>query len=310
VIALVVVAFFGGFEVITRHMLYRSSKDLRRFATYPARARALMAAPGPHVVFFGNSMTERGIDPQLFARTLGISADLFAADESHINTWIWMVNKELWSQHLSPELVIVSFNRSSLYDGQKLEIGRIAQFFASRTDWPELFASDTVTLTQRAELVLGSVWGTFAVRDRLKEWTLGQIPGYKAYLKVENEVIKADERDKGTRRPAVRTLTTLDRFLARAQENHTHVLFVAFPSRADKNGIQYDVAQPLIDEIQAAGMSYLDLRVVPELDPARHYDDDLHLNAEGRRIYTLRLCDEVRRLRLLEPAVTPATPSP
>ncbi len=305
-IALIIVAMFGGLEVATRTLLFASSKDLKRFSSYPARARQLMAAPGPHIVFLGNSITERGIDAPLVARTLGVSADVFSADSSHINTWIWMMNAEFWKRQLSPELVILHFNRQSLEDGERLEIGRLAQFFTDREDWPELFEHETVTLSQRVAFVVSSAWATFAVRDRLKERILGLLPGYAGYIQVENQVNAAVDRATSSKVAAPRSWTTLRRFVARARENHTQVLIVAFPTRAGSPGeLPYDIPPQIPAEIEAAGMTFLDLRRMPSLDRARHYDDDLHLNSDGREIYTRFLIAELRRLGLVPGGVHP-----
>jgi hypothetical protein len=301
-VAAIVIAFFVAFEVMTRQVFFVASKDLRRFSTYPARARALMAGPGPHVAVFGNSMTERGIDTALFARTLGVSAESFTADSAHLNAWIWMANQQLWRQGLAPELIVLNFNRRSLADGQNLEIGRLAQFFTRPADWPELFEHELVTLERRAEHVVASGWATFAVRDRLKERVLGLVPGYKPYLTEQNAIIAADDRVRAARRSeAPATFSTLRRFLARARQHGSHVLVVAYPSRVGEGDKQYEVAPAALAEIEAAGMTFLDLREVPGLDPTRHYDDDVHLNAEGRRLYTLHLAGELARLGLLRP---------
>ena len=47
--------------------------------------------------------------------------------------------------------------------------------------------------------------------------------------------------------------------------------------------------------IRDAGMELIDLRLFPELR-AEHYDDEIHLNAAGRAIFSPRLAREVSRL--------------
>lgn len=299
IIAAAVALMFGALELVTRRVLFRSSKDLSRFASYPGRATALMTGPGPHIVFVGNSITEHGIDPDEVARELGGKADAFTADSSHINTWYWMINAELWRQHLEPELVVVTFHGGSLSDGQRLEIGRLAQFFTTRADWGELFAEDLTTLDDRAEFLASSAWSTFAVADRIKQRVLGLIPRYQAYAQAENRSNFDGERAVEGK-PTHRSWSTLDRLLGRARQEHTRVLFVAFPTRPEdpNQAVPYEIAPEMRQRIAAAGMLFLDLRKVPELDPARHYDDDIHLNEAGRAVYTRRLVSELRQLRL------------
>jgi hypothetical protein len=293
VIASVVVLCLTSLEAFTRTVLVRESKDLSRFSTYPARARELMARPGPHVLFLGNSATERGVDSRLAEQELGVPAELFSADSSHINTWIWMMDAEFWKAGRSPELVVIDYFGKSLEDGRHLELGRLAQFFTDRDDWSELFEAELPTLDRRVELVVSSIWATFAFRDRIRDRIFKLIPGYEHYATVENAENNAmDKSEHGATAPG--SWSTLQRFLVLARDHHTRVVFVAFPTRSD-----YELEQPSLDAIRAAGMTHLDLRHVPELDPAKHYDDGIHLNAEGRRIYTLHLVSELKRLQLI-----------
>ncbi|APR84970.1 Hypothetical protein A7982_10319 [Minicystis rosea] len=307
-ILLVLALLAGGMEAVTRWVLFPASKDLRRFTTYPTRARTLAAANGVRLAFIGNSLTERGVDPALVRASLkddfacDASADMFVADGSHINTWRWMVEEELWKPNLTPDLLIITFYEDGLEDGKRLEIGRLAQFFTDAGDWGELFRHDLTTLEQRADLVVSSAWATFAARERIKERVFTLLPGYTAYAQRENESTlraRSPHVADGTARDA------LSRFLGRARANGSEVLFVAFPSRPrdPKAEVPYDVPVEMRQMIADAGMSYLDLRRMPELTPDC-YDDDIHLNEAGRRIYSARFARElVPFIRLHVPAM-------
>jgi hypothetical protein len=286
---------FIALELVTRTVLLHSSKDLSRFAAYPGRATALMQKPGPHTLFIGNSITEHGVDPALVATELGGASEAFTADSSHINTWYWMATTELWRRSLSPDLLVITFHGGSLEDGNRLEIGRLAQFFTTRADWSELFEHDLTSLDQRGEFLLSSVWATYAFGDRIKQRLLGLIPGYMGYAQYENQQNLAHDRSTKDR-AAPRSWTTLDRFLARAKEHHTRLVFVAFPTLIENVGdaIPYEIAPELPAKLEAAGAMLLDLRKLPELDRAKHYDDDIHLNEAGKLIYTRRLIAELR----------------
>ncbi|MFT3769751.1 MAG: hypothetical protein QM820_30305 [Minicystis sp.] len=289
----------AGLEVVTRLALVPSSKDLRRFAAYPAEARALAAAPGIRLAFVGNSLTERGVDLAILRESLReeasieAGAGMFVAHGSHLNTWRSITEHEMWKQGISPDLLILTFYERGLEDHQPLEVGRLAQFFSDRHDWSELFRHDLTTLEQRADLVVSSAWATFAVRERIKERAFGLLPGYKAYVDRGN-AITLRHRKPGADKESPATHDALNRFLARAKESHTEVLFVAFPSRSpDPTAeVPYDVPAETTRIIADAGMRYLDLRRMPELSP-EHYDDDIHLNEAGRRIYTQRFAREL-----------------
>jgi hypothetical protein len=296
-IAALVLAAFGVLEVVTKRVLFASSKDLRRFSTYVARAQKLARATEPSIAFVGNSITERGVDPAIIESALDVKADVFVADDSHLNTWTWIVRSEFWKPHLKPDLVVVTFHARSLEDGRSIELGRIAQFFSTPSDWPELFDTTLTSLGDRAELVTSSYWATYAVRDRLKECILKSVPGYRELVAFEKGG-EAGERTQSAKRVTA-SWKTLARFLDLARSNDTQVVFVAFPSRTDGAApVPYDVPRDAVQLIQAAGMTFLDLRHIPELDRQKHYDDDIHLNADGRAVFTHRLGRELARLGL------------
>jgi hypothetical protein len=286
-IALCVLVVFGALEFVTRTRLFKASKDLRRFTSYPARARALHDAPSPRVAFVGNSLTDRGVDPKLFGELMHVSADAFVADASHLTTWTWMIEKLFWKPSLAPDLIVLDFYENGLEDGKRIELGRLAQFFSDRDDWGQLFSRDVTTLGERLDFVLSSVWATFAVRDRIEERVLDLIPGYKNYLEQSFAATSKQKRVLPTR---PRGLTTLRLFVARAQERRTRILFVAFPTvGSDPTAAEpYEVSPETLKIIADAGMLYVDMRRTPGLEP-RHYSDDIHLTPEGQAIFTRAL---------------------
>jgi hypothetical protein len=294
VLATIVLAFLT-LEAVTRTKLFHASKDLSRFEKYPARARALCAMPGEHVVFVGNSLTGEGVDAEQFGTELGVNAGLFVADASHINTWYWLIRHEFYRQGIAPDVMILNFYANSLDDGRRLELGRLAQFFTDRGDWPELFAQDITSLEPRAEFILSSFWATYAVRDRIKERALDLIPDFQDFAGDMNTINFAHEAQRvpsGPKRPA--THLALERTMADAKAHDVRLLFVAFPTQPPAGQTSpYEIASDLRQEIQNAGELLLDLREVPQLEK-RHYRDEIHLNAEGRTIYTRFLAEQIK----------------
>jgi hypothetical protein len=285
------VAALLALEVLTRWKLFDASKDLSRFGTYPERARALSAASGKRVAFVGNSLTERGVDAEQFAPLAGVTSDLFVADGSHVNTWYWMIERHFWKPGLKPDLIVMNFYETGLEDGKSIELGRLAQFFVGPADWSQVFENDVTELEPRVELVLSSFWATYAVRDRIKDRTLGLIPGYKRYTERMNDINFRHET-KQMRAPNVpATRHALARLCERAKEKGTPLLFVAFPSLGEQKPA-YDVPRATTELIEKHGHRYLDLRVVSQLKP-EHYADAVHLTPEGRAIYTRYLAEQL-----------------
>lgn len=286
------IAALLALEVVTRWKLFDASKDLSRFGTYPERARSLASVPGKRVAFVGNSLTERGVDAEQLRSIVDVASDSFVADGSHVNTWYWMIERHFWKPGLKPDLLVMNFYETGLEDGKSIELGRLAQFFVGPDDWMQVFKNDVTELEPRVELVLSSFWATYAVRDRLKDRTLGVIPGYKGYTERMNE-INFQHETKQMRGPHVSaTRHALTRLCERAREKGTPLLFVAFPSLGERKPA-YDVPRETITIIEKNGHRYLDLRVVSELRP-EHYADDVHLTPEGRAIYTRILGEKLK----------------
>jgi hypothetical protein len=282
-----VVASLLALEAMTRTKLFHASKDLSRFTTYPARARALCKAEGRRVAFVGNSATERGVDLKEFARLTGTVADEFVADATHVNSWIWMIQAEFWNQGISPDVIVLSFYGKGLDDGNSIELGRLAQFFTTRRDWGDLFRNDVTAFDDRVDFTVSAMWATYAMRDRIKERMLDLLPGYVPYVQLQNSVLRAHDRKVVAHAP---TRTTLARLLERAREHGTHLLFVAFPELRDVEAPPREVPEEVRRMIADAGMDYLDLRGVPGLTEA-HYADTIHLKPEGRALYTRYLAE-------------------
>jgi len=290
-------------EVATRLLLFPASKDYSRFARYPERARQLMARPAPRVALIGNSATERGVvlpllEQELARRGAPASTEMFVADASHVNTWYWMAERELWKQGLSPDLVVINYY-TGLEDGSTLEVPRLARFFTERADWPEVFAHDLPDLDRRFDFVVSAGWATFAARDRIRERVLDLIPGYKDYIQDANAVNFAAESRSlaargggGAARAAVPTTRDLERLLNRARAMHTRIAFVAFPVRPESGAPPYEVRPAERQLIEGAGMVLVDLHRMPELR-AEHYEDEIHLTPVGRAIYTPRLAEQL-----------------
>jgi hypothetical protein len=294
-VLLTVVAALAALEAFTRTRLFHASKDLSRFATYAGRARALCAAPGRRVAFIGNSATERGIDTAEFAALTGTTADAFVADASQVATWSWMLEAEFWSQRLSPDVVVLNFYEPGLDDARRLELGRLAQFFTSRRDWPDLFRDDVTAFDDRVDFAVASLWATYAVRDRIKERALDLVPGYARYLKLQNDVLLRHDRGSADAAPAP-TRRALARLLERARAHGTHLLFVFYPLRRYVGeATPAPGPEEAVRMIDAAGMDYLDLRKVPGLEE-RHYEDLIHLGPAGRAIYTRYLAEKARMI--------------
>lgn len=295
-------AILIGLELVTRHLLYPRSRDIVRFASYPARATELCQQSGLRIAFVGNSATQCGVHPEKFVAGLPnphrqpIHVEMFLADGSAINTWHYMVKQSFWRPRQNPDWIIVNYFDTGLQDGNFLEIGRLAQFFTTADDWDELRELDLPDVSHRIEYLLATQWATFAARDRIKKRVLNvMVPDYKDFAEELNHAQHQQDKARAAKTPAAVTHRTLERFLASAVEHRTKVIFVAFPTEPSDAGKLYALHPDAEKLIRDAGMHSIDLRSVPGL-LREHYEDDIHLTPAGALLYTRRLVEAVAPL--------------
>lgn len=309
-VPLTLLLIFGSAEIVTRTRLFNTSKDFRRFAGYPEKARHLEAADGVRVALMGNSATDRGVDLTTLHQTFAangarVTADLFVADQSRINTWQFMLQKYFVTPGLHPDWVVLTFYEDDLQDGNAIEIGRLAQFFTTVRDWPAVFALDLPEWSQRIEFMLSSFWATFAANERIRERALeAMIPDFRDYAGATNSTIYAHNRRRFGPAAAAQARSTtyvLERLLRTAREHGLRLAFVAYPTRLDAGRQPYAIAPQVKATLDAAGAPLLDLRHVPGLEGGALYDDEVHLTEAGRVPYSKALADALTPLLTATP---------
>jgi hypothetical protein len=251
------------------------------------------------VALVGNSATERGVDAGEFQEAAerktgeAVAADLFVADGSRVGTWYYLLQRYFWRPGRHADLVLINFYKTDLADADQEEVGRLAQFFTTPADWPELFHTDLRQLDQQADFLLSSVWATYAARFRIKDRLLeALIPNYAGYTSQVNDVNWRHVRQKGVTSHQAPTYRELRRLLSQAQCAGTRLCFVAYPTRGYARNTTYPVDPEAVRLIREAGMEFVDLRQMTEL-AADRYADEIHLNEAGRRVYSRQLGEAV-----------------
>ena len=317
----ILVGLLLALEVVTRAKLFHLSADFRAYRAYPARAVALARSEGARIAVLGNSVAHEGVDPAILADAVrggnasAVHADIFSVDHSYINTWYFVLKRYFWRPGNRVDLVLVPFWGDNLYDGNQLEAGRLAQFFTALEDWPEVLRTDLRTTPERAEFVVSGLWATYAARDRMQQWVFTRLlPGYRQFATLEQEVTTNHQMLVAASRPRrARPAHALQRFLRSARQHRTRVCFVAVPTLHSE---WTDPYAPLVRLIERAGMHYLDLRRMTEVN-AQSYVDRVHMNAGGRAVFSRRLGEAIAPLVRCEgaactvgaQAVPPAAPT-
>jgi len=303
-IALMLVAALVLVEVATHAALVPVSRDLDRLRSFDDRAHSLATAPAPRIAFIGNSVTDR-VQPELmraeWAALTGdsLAVDKFVAYSSNLATWYWISEHFFWKPGVKLDLIVMTYyDAMGLADSEVMDVGNIARFFTDRDDRPALFEHDLKTLPQRADYLLSTVSLAFAMRERIRDRSLNQIPGYQKFATTTNEFNFKYEQEHAA--PAIRpdpTYHTLRRFVARAQQEGVLVCFVAFRPRPSGSPASpaYELQPEALRLIAGSGMLHLDLRRMEELS-ASMYEDAVHLNELGTPVYSRRLTRELARV--------------
>jgi len=281
------------------------TKEYDQFHSYPRLAAELAHRNGLRIALVGASIVHEDIDTTRLTERVRAATRIpahtasFSADHSFVNTWYYMLMHDFWRPGNRVDLVVIPFVGPSLYDHNEMEIGRLARYFTTVDDWPEVLRTDLATTAERADFLLSSFWTSWAARDRMQELTFTHLlPNYKAFAREQQNLVFAEVFTR--RAHKARSLVALDRLLRTAREHDTRLCFVVFPTqRADWNGQPYADARRLIE---ASGTEYVDLRS-GDVDTSI-FADLVHMNVDGRALYTGLLADALTPM--LGPAPTEA----
>ena len=304
-IALFMLTILGGMEVFSRLYTFHISKQ-STWVDFPKRAQKLARASGAKVVIVGNSTTQFGVDSGRFEQALKncgvepVKAEKFAIGGTHINKWHYILKRFIWEPGCKPDLIVIPFMRHDLADSVDAPVSMLAQLVSGPKDWREVFKIDLQTSSEKAEFITASYWCTFAARDRIKGSLLAAaVPGYKRYAEQINAVNSRPKSLATPFQPVARTYQALARLQRYAHQFETKILFVAYPVRSSAQDTPYSLNPALLSAIDAGGMELLDLRNVTELTPDK-YEDTVHLNDAGNKIWSRVLAEQVASHTMLK----------
>lgn len=290
-------AFFAMLEIVVNFVLIRASKDLGRFDDYPKEVSAFYARGGTGVLCIGNSTTWCAVDPKQMEDSLradGVrdaSVAVFTIDASGITTWYYFLKNFLVGNGRSPRLIVLNYNYTNLESDINLQVGRLAQYFAARSDWRGVFADELSSGGDRFEFALSLFWKTFAFRSRLRGRLLDHTIYH--YRDLEEHLYRtavAHDSLKGT--PPRANYWRLERFLKLVKRSGASLMVVAFPIRPVDGKPGFDIDPDAVRLIESYGFIFKDMRLVDGLQPAM-YRDGLHMTDDGKKIYTKVLSDMV-----------------
>lgn len=259
------------------------SIDLLHIRSIPRIARSLVESSGARVLFLGNSMTREGLDIERFSKAaarLGhpaLSAAKVHPDDTTIAEWPYLF-RHYFPNGASPDALVVGFANTNLEDRRAAQPDRIGYFYSDLSDTPDLFENEFTSFGDRAAYLLSHASSAYANRERVSRRIFDLlVPGYRKAAAQFNEAIAAAEHARASAAFSYRRLRVL---IDLARTSRTDLILVAMPNRDP-----YELELDLLDLLEAEKIPLIDGRNIPGLGPEM-FRDNLHLTADGARLYT------------------------
>ena len=282
-----------GYEFIIRTQEGALSLDIKHIRQIPAISSSLVRGEGLRVLFLGNSLTRNGVDAavlekELRAQGVGpLHIERVFPDETTIGDWYYLFKDKFVDAGHLPNVLIVSFAETHLQDNQAIKPDRLARYFTSADDIPEIFANDVRDFDSRSDFLLSDLSSSFANRTRVRTRLLDLlIPYYRDSAPRLNQTLQTTKSEKAE--SVQHTYHRLERLMAMAQKHGVRIIFVAMPQRENF----YPIDPRLRNTIETAGMDFLDCRAVEGLG-RESYIDSMHLNSIGGAIYSHYLAQQL-----------------
>lgn len=284
----VVLGLVEGAFLLGGHKL---SKDVEHLQSFGKLAKQFAQAPAGHpkFLFLGNSLTRYGVDETVFADAFTeVTGETpfplkIVPDNTAVADWSYVFRNQFTQANRSPDVLVIGFEGGHLRDAPSRHADRLAQYYCTWNDWPELCSRDLPDFESRAAFVLEKSSAMVGNRDRVTRRALDTlIPGYRAGMDRINGSLKGHS--------ATTPIITYDRLrvlIEAAQQHHTRVVLAAMPVPE-----HYEFDAGLLELVREKQIELLDLRHIDEMEPAMFFDG-LHMDAAGAKVYTRAL---VKRL--------------
>jgi hypothetical protein len=284
VVALVLLVLLGC-ELVVRTREQYLSLDLKHIGQIPAISQSMTEGPGLRVLFIGNSMTRYGVDASTFEREMKaqgvgpLRVEKVFPDATGLPDWYYAFKHYFVDAGHLPDVLIVGFASKDLQDDYAVEPTRLARYYSSSRDMPEIFSRDVLDFDSRVQFLLSSVSSSFANRNRVRTRVLDAlVPYYRDTAQQLNRDMKTGRS--GNAATAPHSYQRLERFIQLASQKGVRVIFVAMPLR------DAYTLDPLVQKIvEDDGMTFVDCREVAGLG-RESYIDEMHLKPEGATVYT------------------------
>jgi hypothetical protein len=241
------------------------------------------------MVFLGNSLINNAINQNLFSDQLKINncSDVFLVkitpDDTSLWDWYYIYKHNLIIPHC-PDLLIVGFAGPHLSDQLKPVPRRLAGFFCTFEDLPELIGFGMKSTTDILDFIVGSISQIYVNREVIRNRILDPfIYKYRESTQYINGLIRAINV-KESKNPRS-TYKLLQAFIHLAKERNTMLVFIAMPVVN-----LYTIDPALIQLLRSNNVVFSDYRAAPFIKKDM-FLDSMHLDEAGRDVFSKNLAD-------------------
>jgi hypothetical protein len=287
VVVTVVLGFVEGSFLLGKHKL---SKDVEHLQSFSKLAEQFAQAPAgqPTFLFLGNSLTRYGVDEAVFAEAFAEATGQtpfplkIVPDNTAVADWSYVFRNQFVQADRAPDVLVIGFEGGHLRDAPSRHADRLAQYYCTWSDWPELCSRDLPDFESRAEFVLEKSSAMIGNRDRVTRRALDAlIPGYR----VGMDRINASLKKHSTATPTI-TYDRLRTLIEAAQDHRSRVVLAAMPVPE-----HYEIDPSLLELVREKQIELLDLRKIEGMEPAMFFDG-LHMDAAGAKVYSRALAKQ------------------
>ncbi|MCA8983830.1 MAG: hypothetical protein R3C12_21985 [Planctomycetaceae bacterium] len=291
-VVLTVLGMFVLLELGFRFAGQKLSKDIAHLRSFPEIAAELAEMPasnGTRVLFLGNSLTRYGVDPNTFRDVLQqkygqvVQGIKLNPDNTALADWFYAYRTYFSRRGIKPDVLIIGFEGGHLRDAASHHPDRLAQYYCTLQDCPELARYDLQGFEASSGFALSYLSSAFGNRDRIQRRVLDQmIPDYRAGMDELNRRMNSQAGVGITTEPDYSRLLEL---IAQAERDGVQVILAAMPVPTP-----YEFDAGLLEVVHSTSARLVDCRQVPGISLAMFFDG-LHMDEQAQQLYSQALAE-------------------
>ncbi len=271
------------------------SKDIAHLRSFPNIAQKMAdfnPDNGIRVLFLGNSLTRHGVDQNAFAETIkeegggAVQSVKMNPDNTDLSDWFYAYRTYFAKPGIKPDVLIIGFEGVHLRDAPSRHPDRLAQYYCTWSDWPDLCKFDLKTFEDRVYFVLCKYSAAFGNRDRIQKRVLDKlIPDYRAGMDELNSRRNKSKKKEKKKKP--QSFEKLQKLIAMADVQGTKIILAAMPVPE-----AYEFDANFLEVIENSSAVLVDCRTVPGITLPMFFDG-LHMDEQAAKLYSSELARKI-----------------